>query len=199
MNSKVLSKPFFERGAKIVAKELIGRRLVSRCGGHRAAGIIVEAEAYLPVNDPACHGARGKTKSNAVMFGPAGFAYVYSIHAGHCFNIVTGNVGEPEAVLIRAVEPQLGIKTLKRRRQNDNHRLLTTGPSRLCQAFGVNREQDGIDLTVRRKIWLEDVDYDGEIPVMVSPRIGVTSGESLKLRFVWKNNPYVSGPKKWRT
>jgi DNA-3-methyladenine glycosylase len=133
------------------------------------------------------------------MFGPAGHAYVYPIHAGHCFNVVTGEEGAPEAVLIRAVEPKTGIKTIKNRRQHDHLRQLTTGPSRLCQAFGFTRDQDGIDLTVRRKIWIEQVEYEERIPIMISPRIGVTSGQSLELRFVWRDNLFVSGPKKYRS
>ena len=193
-----LTRNFFSRGAQTIARELIGTRLVSRIGGKPTSGIIVETEAYLPTNDPACHGTRGKTKSNAAMFGQAGHAYIYPIHAGHCFNVVTGNIDSPEAVLIRAVEPDVGLSTIKQRRNQDKPRLLTTGPSRLCQAFGFNREQDGVDLTRRRLVWVEHVEHETEIPIMTSPRIGVTSGQTLELRFVWKGNGYVSGPKKWR-
>ena len=161
--------------------------------------MIVETEAYLADNDPACHGVRGPTFSNSSMFGAAGHAYVYPIHAGFCLNVVTGQPGQAEAVLIRAVEPEQGIETIVRRRNNRKKRELTTGPSRLCQAFGINRAQDGLDLTIGKIVWIEDVDDPLSFEILKTTRIGVTSGKSLQLRFAWQNNNFVSGPKRLRS
>lgn len=194
----MLRRSFYQLPTITVARNLIGKRLFSRRGRTKTAGIIVETEAYLADNDPACHGTRGPTPSNASMFGAAGHAYVYPIHAGFCLNVVTGQPGQPEAVLIRAVEPEQGIETIMRRRKNRKPRELTTGPSRLCQALGISRRQDGIDLTISEVVWIEEVDEQRDFEILQTTRIGVTSGESLQLRFAWQDNDYVSGPKRLR-
>jgi DNA-3-methyladenine glycosylase len=195
----VIPRSFYQFPTIVVARDLIGKRLVSRTGRCKTSGIIVETEAYLAEHDPACHGARGPTRSNASMFGAAGHAYVYPIHAGFCLNVVTGQTGQAEAVLIRAVKPSSGIGTMMRRRNNRNPRLLTTGPSRLCQALGITRDQDGLDLTRGKIVWIEDVDDPLPFEIFTTTRIGVTSGESLQLRFVWQDNDYASGPRRLRS
>ena len=195
----LIPRSFYQRPTATVARNLIGKRLVSRSGRFKTSGIIVETEAYLAENDPACHGSRGPTPSNASMFGSAGCAYVYPIHAGFCFNVVTGLTGQAEAVLIRAVKPEQGLETMMRRRNTRKERELTTGPSRLCQAFGINRAQDGVDLTIGKVVWIEDVDNQRAFEILQTTRIGVTTGESLRLRFAWQDNDYVSGPKRLRS
>ena len=120
MPSKVLMHDFYVRSSPTVARELIGKLLVRTLDRRRLTGRIVETEAYLAEGDPACHAARGKTKSNAAMFGPPGRAYVYPIHSRHCFNVVTGADGTGTAVLIRAIEPIDGINLMKAYRQREN-------------------------------------------------------------------------------
>ena len=198
MNRNHLTYDFYHRNPKQVAQDLIGCRLVSRVGGRKTAGIIVETEAYLAVDDAACHGTRGRTKSNASMFGVAGIAYVYPIHAGFCFNVVTGELGKAEAVLIRAIQPTIGFATMKSRRQQIQEKLLTTGPSRLCTALAINRAHDGLALDRRRILWIEANDQGERPELMVTRRIGVTSAQDLQLRYVWRGNPFVSGPKSLR-
>ncbi len=201
MPCAILPRSFFSRPPDVVARELLGTTLVTRVDGKRTSGRIVETEAYLASGDPACHASRGRTRSNASMFGRPGTAYVYPIHSRYCFNIVTGAEGEPCAVLIRALEPLEGIAVMERRRGLADQRRLTTGPACLCQAMGIDRSHDGLDLVRRRTIWLERPgDYRPPEPsgIRITPRIGVTSAHDARLRYVIANHPFASGPKKWR-
>src|SRR5439155_7976151 len=128
------------------------RRLAS---GELLVGRIVECEAYQE-DDPASHSFGGPRGRNLVMFGPPGHLYVYFTYGMHfCMNVVTGRDGEGSAVLLRAVEPLDGLAEMARRRGLDLPRLLCAGPGRLCQAFGVGREQNGTDLVAGDPIWIE--------------------------------------------
>ncbi|HIC90870.1 MAG TPA: DNA-3-methyladenine glycosylase [Syntrophaceae bacterium] len=111
-----MSRSFFDRDTINVARELLGKLLVRRINRVTLVGRIVESEAYLAEGDAACHSVRGKTPKNASMFGPPGHAYVYPIHAKCCFNIVTEAEQVPSAVLVRAIEPVMGIDWMRRRR-----------------------------------------------------------------------------------
>ena len=159
--------------------------------------MIVETEAYLPQGDSACHAWRGPNLKNASMFGPAGSAYVYAIHARHCFNVVTQDPGVPSAVLIRAVEPLTGIDRMKERRNQQKLELLTQGPARLCEAFGIDRKIDGVRLGRGRHVWIEDNPHTrfADHAIRQTGRIGVTSAKRLRLRFVLRGNRFVSGPR----
>ncbi len=194
----LLEPSFYQQDPLTIARALLGKRLVSRMERKRTSGIIVETEAYLFDDDSACHAVRGKTKSNLAMWGPFGRAYVYPIHAKFCFNVVTGQSGHASAVLIRSLQPDSGLKQMEIRRGTTDRSKLTTGPGRLCQAMAIDRTVDHCDLSLKRKIWIESADLINVEDVMVTPRIGVTSAEDLMLRFVVANNPFVSGPKKWR-
>jgi DNA-3-methyladenine glycosylase len=193
--AKVLGRSFYDRDPAIVARELLGKRLCRRTKEGLTAGRIVEAEAYLSIDDPACHAAKGRNKKNATMFGPPGHAYVYVIHARFCVNVVTEEHGTPSAVLIRALEPLAGIPLMQARRQREKLLDLARGPARLCEALAITRQLDGWDLTLGRQLWLEADQEDAphRLSVLTSPRIGVTSGEELHLRFSWADCPYVSG------
>src|SRR5688572_18896117 len=108
-----LPRDFYARDPAIVARELIGKRLIRQTGEGVSAGRIVEVEAYLSKRDPACHASRGMTRRNATMFGAAGHAYVYMIHSRWCLNAVTEDVGLGSAVMIRAIEPLAGIEQMQ--------------------------------------------------------------------------------------
>jgi DNA-3-methyladenine glycosylase len=195
-----LPRSFYQHTPQRVARQLLGKRLVRATSEGWVSGRIVETEAYLARRDPACHAARGRTAKNTSMFGPAGHAYVYPIHARHCFNVVTEPDGVASAVLVRAVEPQDGMWLMEDRRRTPAVADLARGPARLCEAFAIDRELDGWDLTLGEMLWVaddEDVSSSAK-RVGRSPRIGVTSGAHLRLRFYLRGNPHVSGPKRLR-
>lgn len=197
MGKRVLEQDFYARDTKLVARELLGCLLVSTIAGKKAAGIIVETEAYLAKNDSACHGVQGMNRKNATMFDEAGRAYVYPIHAKHCFNCVTQAVDQPTAVLIRAIQPMVGIPIMKERRTTDKESNLCSGPAKLCQSLAIDRQSDGLDLTLGQKIWIEQSDNPPN-KIKQTTRIGVTSAENLKLRFVIAGSAFASGPKYMR-
>src|SRR5256884_5029166 len=138
----VLTRDFFARSVHEVAPDLIGTTLLFNGVG----GEIVELEAYHHT-DPAAHSYRGPTQRNAVMFGPPGFAYVYRSYGIHwCLNFVCEEEGIADAVLIRALEPRLGLETMRERRGLEQERLLCAGPGRLCQALRASRAHDWLPL-----------------------------------------------------
>jgi DNA-3-methyladenine glycosylase len=193
----LLGRSFYERSPEIVARELIGLRLMRRTVEGICGGIIVETEAYLATGDSASHSFRGLTRKNATMFGRAGLLYVYPIHSRYCLNAVTESRGVASAVLIRAVIPVLGVELMQTRR-SCSLLDLARGPARLCEAFAVDRRLDGWDLTRGTRIWIEPPDEPSvaECEIVASPRIGVTSAHRLELRFFLKDNRYVSGPRR---
>src|SRR5271166_4104994 len=138
-----LTRSFFARGPRRVARELLGKVLVRDSGRVRLAARIVEVEAYLGENDPASHSFAGKTERNSVLFGPPGYAYVYFIYGTHyCLNVSCERDGKAGGVLFRALEPLTGIEEMARARDvvlqgpRDLVRL-TSGPGRLAEAFGI--------------------------------------------------------------
>ena len=137
-----LRRPFFARPSTTVAPELLNKLLVAGA----SVGRIVEVEAYM-ADDPASHAFRGQTRRNATMFGKAGVLYVYFTYGmHHCANIVTGSVGDGQAVLLRAVTPVAGVDEIRARRPGRADRSLTDGPGKLCQAFGLDLRHDRLDL-----------------------------------------------------
>ncbi len=139
----MLERDWFARDADVVAPELLNKVLSVAIGESTVAGRIVETEAYLP-DDPASHTFNGPTERNRVMFGPAGHLYVYLSYGIHrCANVVTGDVGSGQAVLIRAVRPVAGIALMRARRDRPD-RELCDGPGKLCQALGIDLVDDGI-------------------------------------------------------
>lgn len=197
-----LDRDFFNRDTLIVARELLGRRLVRGAGEKSSqelplSGRIVEVEAYVGETDQACHARRGRTKRNAAMYGPPGHAYVYFVYGMHyCLNVVTGREGFPAAVLIRALEPVAGIGVMRERRGGRPDVQLTSGPARLCQALGIDRGFDGMDLCAPDSHLF--VEQDGAVPdgqVVTGPRVGVRGDETaltVPWRFYIRDNRYVS-------
>lgn len=170
--------------APAVAPQLLNRLLVSHIGGDLVAGRITEVEAYTQ-DDPASHTFRGRTARNDVMFGPAGHLYVYLSYGIHfCANVVTGEVGRGEAVLLRALSIEAGIEHARRRRTGRPDRQLADGPGKLCAALGIDRDHDGIDALVPdgALTLLDDGVPPPDAP-RVGPRIGITKGVDTPWRF----------------
>lgn len=191
----VLPRSFYARNPAIVARELIGKRLVRLTLEGLCGGRIVETEAYLSSRDPACHANRGMTPRNAAMFGPAGHAYVYMIHAKWCFNCVTEDIGLGSAVLIRAIEPLHGLPLMHARRSVENVLDVARGPARLCQALAIDRSHNTHDLTAGSELWIEEDESLNGTPLKIlrSPRIGISAATHRLLRFYLAASPYISG------
>ncbi|HEV2483199.1 MAG TPA: DNA-3-methyladenine glycosylase [Puia sp.] len=197
-----LPDPFYDRANVVtVARELLGKVLVTEFGGQRTSGRIVEVEAYNGVVDRASHAWNGRrTKRTEVMYGAGGRAYVYLIYGiHHLFNVVTNRLGVPHAVLVRALEPLEGIPVMLERTGKPRlDHTLTRGPGNLSRALGLLTTHTGTSLA-GGEIWIGD---DGtRVPrsqIVVTPRIGVDyAGDDARLpyRFFVKGNPFVSGPK----
>jgi DNA-3-methyladenine glycosylase len=197
MDREPLTRSFYDRDVVQVARDLLGRQLVRASAEGITSGRIVEVEAYLHEKDSASHAFRGRTRSNAVMFGPPAHAYVFSIHSRFCLNAVAQPEGTPAAVLIRAVEPQEGVALMQQRRGVTKLLDVARGPARLCEAFAVDRRLDGWDLTRGSRLWIASGDCAGGEAgeVTASSRIGVTSAQDLPLRFFVSGNRFVSGPR----
>ncbi len=186
-----LTRGFYLRPTLKVARELLGTTIVYNHPRGPLAARIVETEAYIGEDDPACHAAVGRTMRNDVMFGPGGFGYIYFIYGMYnCFNVVTEREGFPAAVLIRAVEP-VGGEEIMKANSPANCRLVTNGPGKFCRAFGLTREQNGLDLT-GSTIYV--IGQDGYTPdVAVTRRIGIKKGAEKPWRFYDRTSRYVSG------
>ena len=195
---KKLSKQFYTRNLLTVARELPGKILVKKYGKTFIAGKIVEVEAYDGMIDEAAHTFTGRTKRNEIMFNDGGYFYVYFTYGAHfCCNIVTGKKDHGTAVLIRAVEPLAGIKKMSLNRYKkitltEKEKLnLTSGPGKVCEAFGITKEHYGLDLT-GDKIFLLDRPKLKKSEIVVTKRIGIKKSVDLPWRFYIKDNPYVS-------
>ena len=191
-----LAQSFFARNTLLVARDLLGQRLVRRVGEHRLVGRIVEVEAYIGEQDKASHASSGRTTRNAVMYGPAGRAYVYFIYGMHyCFNVVAEQEGFPAAVLVRALEPVEGIDVMSRNRKGRVGVELSSGPAKLCTALAIDRDMNGEDLVTSERLWIEQDQPVPDACVTAGPRIGVKGNEQA-LAAPWrlwvKGNPYVS-------
>jgi DNA-3-methyladenine glycosylase len=197
MDNKLPNSLYQETNVVKAAKKLLGKRLCTNFSNKLTTGIIVEVEAYCGATDKACHAYPDKrTNRTAVMYEPGGVAYVYLVYGmHHLFNIVTNVRGRADAVLIRAIEPELGIEVMKlRRNRAQNNKVLTGGPARLTQALGISVLHNKSDLQ-GEQIWLtEGVNYSSR-EIVSAPRIGVEyAGDDALLpwRFYIEDNKYVS-------
>lgn len=197
-----LPREFFARGTVDVARELLGKVLVSRTQDTVTGGRIVEVEAYLGADDAGSHAAtRGITRRNAVMYGPPGRAYVYFTYGNHhMLNLVTEAEGVAGAVLVRAIEPRIGIDAMTSRRRGVHVARLCDGPGKLASALGITLADNGIELGSGR-IDVLDAPTPHE-SVIESGRVGLSAGHELQLRFYLAGNGYVSngriGPRQRR-
>jgi len=217
--STKLKREFYTRPLITVAKELLGKILVktestpitarpqtsntlipaqSQISQTFLAGKIVEVEAYDGSVDQAAHTFIGRTKRNEIMFRQGGYLYVYFTYGVHfCSNVVTGNEGQGTAVLIRALEPVFGIEKMIINRfgrdlKNDKEKLnLTNGPGKICQAFKINRDHYGADLTSDGIFIIDQPAMDNK-NIIVTKRIGISKSIDLPWRFYIKDNPWVS-------
>jgi DNA-3-methyladenine glycosylase len=182
---KPLKRSFFDRSVHEVAPELIGATfLVDGVGG-----VIVEVEAYHHT-DPAAHSYRGPTPRNRVMFGPAGFAYVYRSYGIHwCANFVCEGEGSASAVLIRAIEPTHGIPAMRRRRGLHDDRALCSGPGKLCEAMGITNAHSELPLD---KPPIALFGRKAEPEIVMGIRIGITKAVELPWRYGLKGSRFLS-------
>jgi DNA-3-methyladenine glycosylase len=177
-----------------LARFLIGKALVRMLAEGVAGGRIVETEAY-PIGDAAGHAYRGMTARNRALFLERGHAYVYLAYGvSFMLNVSSETSGVGAGVLIRAVEPTDGVAIMKRNRGVERVRDLARGPGRLCEALGIDRRLDGIDLCQAGPLWLGS---DGRAPDEIgqSKRIGITRAADYPLRFYVRGSSFVSGPK----
>ena len=198
-----LPREFFLReDTTEIARDLLGKTLVVPGGnGERVSGRIVETEAYLGIEDRAAHSYGGRrTARTEIAYGPGGYSYVFFVYGMYFqFNVVTGPVETPHVVLIRALEPVEGVEVMRRRRGRSKDTELTSGPGKLCIAFGIDKSFYGEDLT-GTKIWLEDAQAAVPAEIGSGPRVGIDYAEEYAdkpWRFWLKGNPFVSKvPKK---
>ena len=201
----VLPRRFYNRPTLEVARDLIGKVLVHETRRGLASGVIVEVEAYIGENDPACHAAPGPTTRNVPLYGPPGIAYVYLNYGIHYLvNAVTEAEGWPAAVLIRALEPRDGVPLMRRRRAAGRAKRpsradlavedLCRGPGNLTMALGIDAKQNLLDLT-GSVLRIEDQN-DPTRPVTWTRRIGITVGVEREWRVCATDSPAVSGSRR---
>lgn len=179
--------------ALTVAPQLLGATLLSRVGSQATGGIIVEVEVYQDHKDPASHAFRGPTSRTKPMFEAGGTIYVYLSYGIHtCMNIVTGPAGEGQAILIRALEPTIGIDTMSRRRLTSGPANLTSGPGKLTQALGITLGLSGSQLGPVISLTPPTTPPAPE-QIIRGSRIGIRQARELPWRFYLARNPFVSG------
>lgn len=191
-----LGAAFYDRDPAVVARELLGAVLRVEDELGTTSGRIVETEAYLGPHDPACHAVAGRTPRTWHLFGAPGMAYVYRIYGMHwCMNAVTMPEGVGSAVLVRALVPLEGIARMRARRPAAaNDAELCNGPGKLCAALGIERAHDGLALTGGSAITIVGGAPVADAGVLVGPRIGITKGADLPLRF-WLRGVKVVKPR----
>ena len=195
-SGSTLPRSFYNRPTLTVARDLLGKVLVHRTPAGVAAGMIVETEAYIGEDDPACHAAPGPTRRNEPLYGPPGIAYVYLNYGIHYLvNAVTESEGHPAAVLIRALEPVEGLELMGTRRAPDGRPVdpadLCRGPGNLTRALGIRLEHNKLDLT-GSDLSVEDRGF-GRGRVSWGPRIGIRVAVDRPWRCWIAGNACVSG------
>ncbi|MBC7391063.1 MAG: DNA-3-methyladenine glycosylase [Opitutaceae bacterium] len=192
-----LGKEFYlNKSVTEVAVGLLGKRLCTNINGQLSIGKIVETEAYSGRNDKACHANNGRrTKRNEVMYAEGGLAYVYFCYGIHSmFNVVTNIIDQADAVLIRAVEPMVGIDIMMARRGVSKPNKVSSGPGNVCKALGIQLNHNQISL-LDDEIWIEDGNLIAPEEVIAKPRVGVDyAGEDALLlwRYYIKENLWIS-------
>jgi len=179
----ILPREFYQKDTVVVAKNILGKKLVRKIGNFQMSGIIIETEAYKHKDDPASHAFRNITERNKIMFGDVGIAYVYFTYGMHyCFNVVAKNFRtDAGAVLIRAIKPDKGITRMQQNRNMEELKNLTNGPAKLTQALEITKEHYGMDLTKKSKIYIEDT--TNVTKISKSTRVGIKNGKEMLWNF----------------
>ncbi|MCF3942346.1 DNA-3-methyladenine glycosylase [Oceanobacillus alkalisoli] len=190
---QLLPESFYKQPTLTLAKQLIGKILVHETEEGLSSGVIVETEAYLGALDRAAHsyGYR-RTKRTEIMYHQAGLIYTYQMHTHCLLNIVSGEVGEPEAVLIRAIEPYSGVDLMMQKRPVKKIQNLTSGPGKLTKALGITMQMYGEPIYKQPLYITEGARID---EIMTGPRIGIPNTEEARdypYRFWMAGNSYVS-------
>ncbi len=190
-------REFFARPTERVARDLLGMTLVHRSAGGTVGGVVVEVEAYLGTGDAAAHSSAGITPRTRVIFGPPGHAYVFMAYGLHCcLNVVAEPAGRPGCVLVRALEPTIGVGLMRARRpRGAASEMLASGPGRLTKAMGVDMRLNGSDL-VTGPLSLHPAADPARPAVTTATRVGISRARHLALRFYVTDNRFVSRP--WR-
>ena len=187
--TEAVPRSFFERPADLLAPDLVSTVLVHG----ETAGMLVETEAYLGLTDLAAHASRGLTERTKVMFGPAGHAYVYLIYGMYeCLNVVADQPNVPHCVLVRAMEPLVGVaKMIERRQWSGPVSGLGSGPGKLTIAMNITRAHYGADLCtgpLQLRCWKKPPAF----AIEVTPRVGIKDNVEWPMRFVWSKHPCLS-------
>jgi DNA-3-methyladenine glycosylase len=182
----ILKENFYSRDAILVARELLGCKLIRNYKNNILSGIITETEAYLGREDSASHAYKGMTLRNKVLFGKPGFAYIYFIYGLHyMFNISVEPEGKPCAILVRAIEPVDGIEII--RKLVNRKSFLLNGPAKVCKALSITKELNGIDLTQGKHLWITKGEAINKENIDKLKRIGIdyalTKDREALLRF----------------
>lgn len=187
-----LPRKFYSRPTIEVAIDLLGCRIISNTNGVRTGGMIVETEAYIGEDDPACHAFHGLTKRTKIMYGPPGHLYVYFTYGNHFMvNVVTEEPGFPSAVLLRAFQPEYGIPRMAKRRNTASLENIASGPGKLAAALGISSRENGLDLSNGSVRIIGP--GTGKQKIAASPRIGIGNlGTENLWRFFLIDNPHVS-------
>jgi DNA-3-methyladenine glycosylase len=184
--ASIINKKFYAQNTLLVARKLLGKKLVREIDGAMFSGMIVETEAYCGEDDSACHAHRGKTHRNAVMFGHPGHAYVYFTYGMHyMLNLVTESEGNPCAVLLRGILPIAGIEEMQARRKKKGTELVN-GPAKLCQALCIDKSLNGWDLTLGKELWVENYKTIPARSVVTTPRIGIDYAKTEHREAQWR-------------
>ncbi len=192
----ILPRSFYDRDTLEVAEGLLGQVLVRETPEGTVRGVIVETEAYLGERDDAAHSYKRKSERVRVQYGPAGMAYIYMIYGMYyCLNITSSPPGDPEVVLIRALEPADGLALMGKRRGTDKLKNLCSGPGKLCMAFDIGKTLYGADLCRKGPLFVER----GGTPagVSTSKRIGIdyaASSRDMPWRFTVTGSGFLSRP-----
>jgi DNA-3-methyladenine glycosylase len=183
-----LPQTFYEREVTLVARDLLGMRLVRQAGTTRISGLIVETEAYRGEEDLACHAHHGRTKRTDVMYGEAGRAYIYFTYGMHwMLNTVAGPKDFPAAVLIRALSPQEGIEQIRSNRKDRPELEWCNGPAKICQALQIDGTLNGTMLDDRlNELWIEEGVRFPDLEIKITPRIGLGTVPEPWLSKPWR-------------
>ena len=192
-----IERKFYMRDAVTVGKDILGKIIVKKTAdGRIMSGRITEVEAYMGITDKASHSYGGRrTKRTEVMYKEGGYSYIFLIYGMYeCFNVTVGREGDPQAVLIRGVEPLENKNLMQEKRKVKKEKDISNGPGKLTKALGITREDNGADLTASENFWLEDDGYKVK-DIVETTRIGIDYAEEDALkpwRFYIKDSIFVS-------